>query len=48
MHPSAKYLPPNKGKNNLKAVHQILKNADITFGNLEGVILSGDGKVKKC
>ena len=46
--PSDSYLPPNDGKDLLKPVDSILNDADITFGNLEGVILTGDGNVKKC
>ncbi|MDX1651597.1 MAG: CapA family protein [Brumimicrobium sp.] len=46
--PSERYLPPNDGKDLLKPVDSILKSADLTFGNLEGVILSGPGDVKKC
>jgi poly-gamma-glutamate capsule biosynthesis protein CapA/YwtB (metallophosphatase superfamily) len=46
--PSDKYLPPNDGKDILAPVHPILKGADLTFGNLEGVLLTGEGQVKKC
>jgi poly-gamma-glutamate capsule biosynthesis protein CapA/YwtB (metallophosphatase superfamily) len=46
--PSDSYLPPNDGKDLLKPVDSILNDADITFGNLEGVILTGEGDVKKC
>lgn len=46
--PSSSYLPPNQGKNVLSGVDSILRQADVTFGNLEGVILSGAGKVKNC
>lgn len=46
--PSDSYLPPNDGKDLLKPVDSILNDADITFGNLEGVILTGKGHVKKC
>lgn len=46
--PSDSYLPPNDGKDLLKPVDSILNDADITFGNLEGVILTGKGNVKKC
>ncbi len=47
-YPSKSYLPPNDGKDILKPLENVLKNADITFGNLEGVLLTGDGPVKKC
>jgi hypothetical protein len=46
--PSSKYLPPNDGKDMLTSLKPILEDADVTFGNLEGVILTGDGTVKKC
>jgi len=46
--PSVSYLPPEDGKNILTPVKHILKNADITFGNLESVILSEGGTVKRC
>lgn len=46
--PNAGYLPPNDGKDMLAAVKDILQTGDITFGNLEGVLLTGDGPVKKC
>ncbi|MEX2485132.1 MAG: CapA family protein [Brumimicrobium sp.] len=46
--PSDSYLPPNDGADLLKPVDSILKNADVTFGNLEGGILTGEGNVKKC
>jgi len=44
-YPSLKYLP-EKGKNILKNVEGILKDADITFGNLEGTILNSGGTPK--
>jgi hypothetical protein len=47
-YPSASYLPINDGIDILKPVKYILENADITFGNLEGVILSEGGTVKSC
>lgn len=46
--PNASYLPPNDGKEMLAAVKGILQRGDLTFGNLEGVLLTGDGPVKKC
>ena len=46
--PSDKYLPPNDGKDIFAPVKNILQNADLTFGNLEGVILTNKGTVKKC
>lgn len=47
-YPSASYLPPNDGRDLLESVKHILSNADITFANLEGVILTGKGVPKQC
>ncbi|MGF1533301.1 MAG: CapA family protein [Bernardetiaceae bacterium] len=47
-YPSASYLPPNDGKDLLAPVVEILKAADVTFGNLEGTVLNEGGNVKKC
>ncbi len=47
-YPAESYLPPEDGKNILTPVKQIIENADISFGNLEGAILSGSGTVKTC
>lgn len=47
-YPSASYLPPNDGKDLLKEVAPILRDADITFGNLEGAILNTGGTPKTC
>ncbi len=47
-YPSADYLPPNEGKDLMKAVYPILAAADITFGNLEGTVLDKGGEVKQC
>jgi hypothetical protein len=47
-YPNSGYLPPNDGRDILLPVIDILKNADVTFGNHEGVILSGKGTVKRC
>lgn len=46
--PATSYLPPNGGKDQLRAVAHILKDADVTFGNLEGTVFDGEGMVKKC
>ncbi|MEJ2005490.1 MAG: CapA family protein [Cyclobacteriaceae bacterium] len=46
--PDDSYLPPNGGKDLLREVSPILRNADVTFGNLEGVILNEGGDAKKC
>lgn len=47
-YPSANYLPPNDGKDLLGPVKAILKDANITFGNLEGTLLDKGGDVKHC
>lgn len=39
---------PDDGISLLKAITPILKDADITFGNLEGVLLEGGEAAKKC
>jgi hypothetical protein len=41
-------LPPDNGEHLLKHVEEILKDADVTFGNLEGTLLDGEGVPKKC
>jgi len=41
------FLPPNDGRDILKPMTPYLKDADITFGNLEGPMLEG-GKSAKC
>lgn len=45
--PNKSHLPANEGKGLLKAVAPYLQDADLTFGNLEGVIGKG-GAAKKC
>ena len=47
-YPSTSYLPINDGRDILTPVKYILEDADITFGNLEGVILTEGGTVKSC
>lgn len=47
-YPDASYLPANDGKNLLAPVNEILKDADVTFGNLEGTVLNEGGTVKRC
>jgi poly-gamma-glutamate capsule biosynthesis protein CapA/YwtB (metallophosphatase superfamily) len=47
-YPGPQYLAPQDGKNLLEPVKTILQNADVTFGNLEGVLLDAGGTVKKC
>jgi len=46
--PSEKYLPGNMGIDLWAEVSDTLRQADITFGNLEGVILNEGGDQKKC
>ena len=41
-------LAPDDGAQLLKAITPILDSADITFGNLEGVLLEGGEAAKKC
>lgn len=41
------FLPPNDGRDSLKAVTPILAAADIAFGNLEGPLIDG-GVSTKC
>ena len=47
-YPESWYLPPNRGADLFSEVDTILQNADITFGNLEGVILNKGGDAKYC
>jgi poly-gamma-glutamate capsule biosynthesis protein CapA/YwtB (metallophosphatase superfamily) len=47
-YPLDSYLPPNEGKDLLKNVQDELMAADITFGNLEGVVLNNGGDPKYC
>ncbi|MEX2235365.1 MAG: CapA family protein [Cyclobacteriaceae bacterium] len=41
-------LPPDDGKFLLHDVAPVLRNADVTFGNLEGTLLNEGGTPKKC
>lgn len=47
-YPNTSYLPPNDGRYLLRPLHHVLHNATVTFGNLEGVLLDGEGTVKRC
>lgn len=47
-YPERAYLPPDSGKQVLSKVVHILKDADLTFGNLEGVLLNIGGNPKYC
>ncbi|MCL2282933.1 MAG: CapA family protein [Fibromonadales bacterium] len=42
------YLPPQDGKLTFAEVQHILRDADITMGNLEAVLLDSGGNPKKC
>jgi len=46
-YPGNEFLPPN-GQNILDPLKAILRDADITFGNLEGTVLNSGGDVKQC
>lgn len=41
-------LPPNDGEFLMKEVAHVLRDADVTFGNLEGTLLNEGGSVKTC
>lgn len=41
-------LPPQNGTLLMKEVEHVLKNADVTFGNLEGTLLDSGGTPKSC
>jgi poly-gamma-glutamate capsule biosynthesis protein CapA/YwtB (metallophosphatase superfamily) len=41
-------LPPSDGAFLMKDVEPVLRNADVTFGNLEGVLLDSGGTPKTC
>lgn len=47
-YPSKAYLPPNDGKDLLTDVIDLLQNADVTFGNLEGTLFDEGGTPKTC
>ena len=47
-YPEAGFLPPNDGLDLLSPVDSILRDAHLTFGNLEGVLLNGEGHPKQC
>lgn len=46
--PNNGYLPPDSGKYMLAGVSDLLADADLTFGNQEGVILNSGGTQKNC
>jgi cell wall-associated NlpC family hydrolase len=47
-YPSDAKLPPNDGKDLLRNVSGLLRDADVTFGNLEGCFLNSGGTPKSC
>lgn len=47
-YPSKSSLPPNDGDDLLSHVTPYLQDADLTFGNLEGVLLEKGGNAKRC
>ncbi len=47
-YPNPSYLPSGSGSYLWDKVRAILASADITFGNLEGTILDGEGDPKEC
>ncbi|TAE56330.1 MAG: CapA family protein, partial [Bacteroidetes bacterium] len=47
-YPSAAYLPADNGRGLWKPVNALLQDADITFGNLEGSVLTSGGSPKSC
>ncbi len=47
-YPNTSYLPAHDGKHLLAPVADVLRNATVTFGNLEGVLLDEGGEVKDC
>ena len=46
--PQPSYLPPDSGYTLWEDVQPYLLDADLTFGNLEGVILTDGGEQKQC
>src|SRR5271170_2152351 len=47
-YPDKSFLPPDDGVHLLDSLKNILQNADVTFGNLEGTLLDKGGSVKSC
>lgn len=47
-YPTPGVLPPNDGRELMKEVQSVLASADVTFGNLEGVLLTEGGTPKTC
>jgi hypothetical protein len=47
-YPEPSKLPPGDGSFLMKEVNSVLADADLTFGNLEGVLLDSGGTPKSC
>lgn len=47
-YPNQSHLPPNNGRDLMKQVSHILRNADITLGTFESNILDDGGFLKSC
>ncbi len=47
-YPEPSKLPPDNGSFLMRGVKSILQDADLTFGNLEGVLLDAGGTPKSC
>ncbi|MBL7871841.1 MAG: CapA family protein [Cyclobacteriaceae bacterium] len=47
-YPNGGVLPPHDGNELMSEVNAILSNADVTMGNLEGVLLDEGGTAKTC
>lgn len=47
-YPDESYLPENCGEQLISAATNVLKSADITFGNLEGAVINYGNPAKKC
>lgn len=47
-YPNGGVLPPNHGRDLMAEVNSLLSNADLTMGNLEGVLLDDGGTAKTC
>jgi len=47
-YPEVNGLPPHDGGDLMKEVESILQSADLTIGNLEGVLMDSEGTAKTC
>lgn len=47
-YPDSSYLAAHGGKKLFKDVSPVIRQADVAFGNLEGVLMDAGGEVKKC